>query len=49
MSTLEQNYKRIQDYYRQTGKQPVVVAMAEMAGFPNPITGNLTTYMDLLS
>ena len=45
---LEQSYKQIRDYYHQTDKNPVMIAFGELAGFPNPITGNITTYMDLL-
>ena len=48
MSKMVQYYEQIKKYYQETGNNPVVIAMAEMAGFPNPITGNITTYMDLL-
>lgn len=38
----------IKEYYHQTGKEATVIALGEMAGFPNPITGKKITYIDLL-
>lgn len=45
---MEKNYQILMDYYKAMHKNPSCIAMAEMAGFPNPITGSTTTYVDLL-
>ncbi len=48
MGNINKILEQIKDYYRNLNTQPCVVAMGEMAGFPSPITGKITTYVDLL-
>ena len=42
------NQFEIRNYYDKVGKKPSIISLGEFAGFPNPITGNIKTYADLL-